>query len=91
MAATSTHATGDTMSQDLQRLLADLQSDFELSEEFRNLEDDCNVWADWATSHAYNISVVEARGLTEFYNELFDDDLDMVAGGWSGNPGDGDG
>lgn len=79
------------MSQDFQRLLADLQADFELSEDFRNLEDDCNLWAAWANDLGYNISAVEARDLSEFYNELCDDDLDMVAGGWSGNPGDGGG
>jgi len=72
------------MSQDLQRLRADIEADFGLAEEFHHLVEDFGVWASWAQSKGYAISLTEAENLVDLYNELGDEDLDQVAGGWSG-------
>ena len=72
------------MSQDLQRLRTDIEADFGLAEEFHQLVEDFGVWATWAGSKGYAISVTEAENLVDLYNELGDEDLDQVAGGWSG-------
>lgn len=72
------------MSQDLQRLRADIEADFGLAEEFRHLVEDCGVWTAWAKTKGYTLTVTEAENLSDLYNELGDDQLDQVAGGWSG-------
>ncbi len=72
------------MSQDLQRLRTEIEADFSLAEEFRQLTEDRTIWAAWAQSKGYAITVMEAENLSDLYNELGDEDLDQVAGGWSG-------
>ncbi len=72
---------------DAQRLMADLQTDSDLLDEFLALGSDIDGWVTLAASRGYSLTFEEAEGLSSSYEELSDDDLEEVAGGWSGNEG----
>lgn len=71
---------------ELERFTADLRSDAGLAEEFTSLGDDPEAWVRWASAKGYRLSLEEATGLSSSYSELPDEDLEKVAGGWSGDP-----
>lgn len=72
---------------DVQRLMEDLQTDSSLLDEFLALGSDVDGWVGLAASRGYSLTFEEAESLSSSYEELSDDDLDEVAGGWSGNEG----
>ena len=68
---------------DLQRLTAAAEKDPVLSEKLSTLEAEALV--EWAAAQGYSLTLGEAQGLSATYEELSDDDLEQVAGGWTGN------
>lgn len=74
---------------DLERLSADLESDMGLSEGFACLGNDVAAWVSRAQAKGYHLTNEEAAGLASSFDELSDDELDHVAGGWSGDEGGG--
>jgi predicted ribosomally synthesized peptide with nif11-like leader len=71
---------------DFDRLLGDLRTDAGLREEFEALGDDPAAWVRWGSARGYNFTPENAVKLHErFDDEISDDDLEKVAGGWCGN------
>lgn len=67
---------------DLQRFTEDLEADTALAEEFRALGDDATAWHRQAAGKGYDLTLEEVGGLSSSYQELSDDELEQVAGGW---------
>ncbi|MEM7482097.1 MAG: Nif11-like leader peptide family RiPP precursor [Acidobacteriota bacterium] len=65
---------------DLIRFQQDLGRDAALRAEFESLAEDLATWSVWARSKGYDLSPDDLADLNE---EISDDDLDEVAGGWS--------
>ena len=76
---------------ELERFTADLQDDSEVWEEFANLEDDPGAWVRRARARGYHLTLEEAEGLSSSYGELSVEDIEQVAGGWTGDDGGGGG
>jgi predicted ribosomally synthesized peptide with nif11-like leader len=71
---------------DFDRLMDDLRTDVELRQEFEALGDDPEAWARWGESKGYSFTAESAARLREKHDdEISDDDLEKVAGGWCGN------
>jgi predicted ribosomally synthesized peptide with nif11-like leader len=71
---------------DFDRLLGDLRTDAELRKEFEALGDDTAAWVRWGAAKGYDFTAEDAARLRERYDdEISDDDLEKVAGGWCGN------
>lgn len=76
---------------DLQRFAADLEADSRLADEFGALGDEPEEWHRLAVAKGYQLTFEEARGLSSSYEELSDDELEQVAGGWDGTDPTGSG
>jgi predicted ribosomally synthesized peptide with nif11-like leader len=70
--------------EDLERLMRDLRNDPELMREFQELGGDREAWVRWGRDRGYRFGVDEAEGLVRSRDEMSDDDLEQVAGGWDG-------
>jgi predicted ribosomally synthesized peptide with nif11-like leader len=71
---------------DFDRLLGDLRNDPELRGEIENLGEDLEAWVRWGAAKGYDFTLADAARLQEGYgDEISDDDLEKVAGGWCGN------
>jgi predicted ribosomally synthesized peptide with nif11-like leader len=68
--------------QEVDRFMSDLGRDPELLREFRRLADDLGEAVRWANARGYDFTRDEAATIYR-RGELSDDDLDMVAGGWT--------
>ena len=71
------------MMNDLQRLMAAAEKDPALSERLSALEAEALV--EWAAAKGYSLTLDEAQSFSATYEELSDDDLEQVAGGWTGD------
>jgi predicted ribosomally synthesized peptide with nif11-like leader len=67
---------------ELDRFVADVAKDPELMRDFRRLAGDMDSLVRWSNAMGYGFTRAEAERLSA-EGELSDDDLDMVAGGWS--------
>jgi predicted ribosomally synthesized peptide with nif11-like leader len=67
---------------ELDRFVADVASDPELMRDFRRLAGDMDSLVRWSNAMGYSFTRDEAERL-HAEGELTDDDLDMVAGGWT--------
>lgn len=76
---------------DLERLSTDLDNDPGLGAEFARLGGDAASWVRQAESKGYHLTSEEAVSLSSSFDEMSDDDLDHVAGGWTGDDGSGGG
>ena len=71
---------------DFDRLLGDLRNDAGLRREAEALGDDSEALVRWGASKGYVFTLESAGRLQEGYDdEISDDDLEKVAGGWCGN------
>ena len=70
---------------EVERFLADLQSDAGLRQELETLGQDTEACVRWANAKGYAFTSEEALELGAFDADLSDDDLEQVAGGWCGN------
>ena len=70
---------------DLERLVLDLDTNPGLSEEFAALGEQGEAWRHHAQTKGYHLTSEEAAGLVSSYGELTDEDLESIAGGWSGD------
>ncbi|HEY3569662.1 MAG TPA: Nif11-like leader peptide family RiPP precursor [Thermoanaerobaculia bacterium] len=71
---------------DFDRLLGDLRKDSGMRSELEVLSDDPQAWVRWGVSHGYTLSAESLARLDEIHgDELSDDDLEKVAGGWCGD------
>ena len=69
------------------RLLADLQADEKLREEFQRLEGNLESTLRLATAKGYGLTREETEELAQSFHELSDDELDEAAGGaWNDPP-----
>lgn len=66
---------------DLERLKLDLEEDPRLAAELQRSDGGAEEWARWAQGRGYDITAAEAEELAAT-DELSDDDLEKVAGGW---------
>jgi len=73
--------------QDVKRLAADMVRDASLAERFTPQGDDPGRWVRQARVEGYELEPEEARALISSQHELSDDELEQVAGGWSGSGG----
>lgn len=71
---------------DLERLMAAAEKDPVLSEELSAFEPEALVR--WAVGKGYRLTLAEAEGLGASFQELSDEDLEQVAGGWTGDNDD---
>ncbi|MDP9121771.1 MAG: Nif11-like leader peptide family natural product precursor [Acidobacteriota bacterium] len=69
---------------ELDRLVGSLQRDPDLLAEFRRLEGDPRAVVDWANGKGYAFTRAEVETFAAASGEISDDDLDQVAGGWTG-------
>lgn len=72
---------------DLERFTADVQNDPVLETELSQVRDDPRALMRWALKRGYGLSLQEAQGLASTYEELSDEELENVAGGWDGTGG----
>ncbi|MFN7963021.1 MAG: Nif11-like leader peptide family RiPP precursor [Thermoanaerobaculia bacterium] len=72
--------------QDLDRFSAALRADPRLLEQLSALGLDAEAWRAHAASLGFHLTLDEARGLAESTTELSDEELEDVAGGWTGDP-----
>jgi predicted ribosomally synthesized peptide with nif11-like leader len=71
---------------DFDRLLGDLRKDQTLRGELEKLGDDPAALARWGAAKGYTFTPEDAAHLQGGYeDEISDDDLEKVAGGWCGN------
>jgi predicted ribosomally synthesized peptide with nif11-like leader len=71
---------------DFDRLLGDLRNDAGLRGEVEALGEDPEALVRWGASKGYVFTLESVRKLREGYeDEISDDDLEKVAGGWCGN------
>jgi predicted ribosomally synthesized peptide with nif11-like leader len=71
---------------DFDRLLGDLRNNPGLRSEFEQLGDTPADWVSWGATRGYVLRSENAARLQEGYgDEISDDDLEKVAGGWCGN------
>jgi predicted ribosomally synthesized peptide with nif11-like leader len=71
---------------DFDRLLGDLRNDAGLRSELEALGDDPQALVSWGASKGYVFALESAGRFHEGYDdEVSDDDLEKVAGGWCGN------
>jgi predicted ribosomally synthesized peptide with nif11-like leader len=71
---------------DFDRLLVDLRNDPGLRTEFEKLGDVPAAWVSWGAAKGYTLRPEDAARLQAGYgDDLSDDDLEKVAGGWCGN------
>jgi predicted ribosomally synthesized peptide with nif11-like leader len=70
---------------ELNRFLSDLDADPELLAGFRGVAGNLEERVRWANARGYNFAADEAAKMDRS-GELSDDDLDMVAGGWTDPP-----
>lgn len=70
---------------DLQRLTNDLENDPALADLFSEIWSDVEAVAQLASERGYSLTTEEAAGLCASWEELSDEDLEQVAGGWSGD------
>jgi predicted ribosomally synthesized peptide with nif11-like leader len=71
---------------DFDRLLGDLRNDPVLRSELEKLGDDPAALARWGATKGYTFTPADAARLRDGYeDEISDDDLEKVAGGWCGN------
>lgn len=76
---------------DLERFTVDVQKDPQLAMERSRVGGDPQALARWALSQGYELTPEEAEGLAYSVDELSDDELENVAGGWDGtDPNGGD-
>lgn len=75
---------------DLERLTADVENDPVLESELSEVRGDAQALMKWALKRGYGLSLQEAQGLASSYEELSDDELENVAGGWDGGGGGSD-
>jgi len=66
---------------ELERLRVDLAGDPQLATDLERVNEDAESRARWARERGYEITAAEARELAAT-DELSDDDLEKVAGGW---------
>ena len=74
------------MSKDVHRLMAAAEKDPALAAELAQLDPDTVIR--WADAHGYRLTPEEARDLGASHQELEDEDLEQVAGGWSAGSND---
>lgn len=74
---------------DLERFTADVRDDPVLETELSQVRDDPQALMEWALKRGYGLSLQEANALASTYEELSDEELENVAGGWDGNNGGG--
>jgi predicted ribosomally synthesized peptide with nif11-like leader len=67
---------------ELDRFVSDMERDPELAREFRRLASDVDAAVRWANVRGYQFTREEADRVHRL-GELSEDDLDMVAGGWT--------
>lgn len=72
-------------SSEVERFLTDLRTDAGLRQELENLGQDTEARVRWANAKGYAFTSEEALELGTFDEDLSDDDLEKVAGGWCGN------
>ena len=71
---------------DFDRLLGDLRTHTGLRSEFEQLGDTPAAWMSWAAAKGYTLRPENVARLQQAYgDEISDDDLEKVAGGWCGN------
>jgi predicted ribosomally synthesized peptide with nif11-like leader len=70
---------------ELERFMSDLGRDPELLGDFQRHSNDLAAVLRWAHAHGYQFSREEAQEMAH-RGELPDDELDMVAGGWTNPP-----
>ncbi len=70
---------------DFDRLLGDLRDDAGLRGELEAIGDDPQALVRWGASKGYVFTLESAGKLHEGSEEISDDDLEKVAGGWCGN------
>ena len=70
---------------DFDRLLGDLRNDAGLRAELEAIGDDPEGLVRWGASKGYTFTLESAGRLHEGSEEISDDDLEKVAGGWCGN------
>jgi predicted ribosomally synthesized peptide with nif11-like leader len=68
---------------ELDRFFSDLDRDVALAQEFRQLAADLDAAVRWANARRYDFTREEVEARVHA-GDLSDDDLDMVAGGWTG-------
>ena len=74
--------------QDVERFSRTLEQDQGFAGKFASLVGNAEGWQALANEHGYELTLNEARELSSGVQKLSDEDLDAVAGGWSGDPGD---
>ena len=72
---------------ELERFTTDVQSDPVLETELSQMRNDPQALVQWALKLGYGLSMQEAQGLASSYEELSDEELENVAGGWDGTSG----
>jgi predicted ribosomally synthesized peptide with nif11-like leader len=70
---------------ELQRLQSDLRTGPGLAAELESLAGDPDAQVRWANEHGYRFSREEAADLKPG-GELSDEELEVAAGGWTGDP-----
>lgn len=70
---------------EVERFTADFAADPALAEAFTALGDDPEGWVRLAREKGYDLTLEEAQGLISSQQELSDDELEEVAGGWDGS------
>jgi predicted ribosomally synthesized peptide with nif11-like leader len=70
---------------DFERFLMDLRQDTGLREELQGLESNPDRLLAWANARGYRLSCDEAASLAQTHDEISEDDLEKVAGGWCGD------
>lgn len=69
---------------DLERFTADMKKNPALETECSQVNGDPKALARWAATRGYDLTPEEAEGLAHSVTELSDDELEDVAGGWTG-------
>jgi predicted ribosomally synthesized peptide with nif11-like leader len=70
---------------EIDRLSEDISHNHSLRLELESVEGESEEIARWARTRGYEVANDEVNGLRES-EELSDDDLEAVAGGWTGEP-----
>lgn len=70
---------------EVDRFLTDLQKDSGLRQELADLGQDVEACVRWANAKGYAFTLEEALAVGAFDEDLSEDDLEKVAGGWCGN------
>jgi predicted ribosomally synthesized peptide with nif11-like leader len=73
---------------ELGRFQRDLDCNPDLARQWATVAPGPEARAEWVRKHGYEVTLEEIEDLTTF-DELSDDDLEKVAGGWDGGTGGG--